>query len=177
MRPLLRLNVQWPSYGPAKPLQGSRARVSTSHNLRHSNGITRTRGAGRPHDPNPCGDSPLACPPSQSHRWRRSSFPCRGCPRDVANRRSKHGRDIAAALAKRKAQGKPVGRSRGDPAIQLATKTKSNGNRAASSEAMFLLYASTASGSAARPASAGIQSTWLPFMANRATVKIVASSR
>jgi DNA invertase Pin-like site-specific DNA recombinase len=32
--------------------------------------------------------------------------------RDLANRRAKHGRNITAALAKRKAQGKPLGRAR-----------------------------------------------------------------
>jgi hypothetical protein len=43
--------------------------------------------------------------------------------RDLANRRAKHGRNIAAALAKRKAQGKPLGRSRIDPTIEEAIKT------------------------------------------------------
>ena len=43
--------------------------------------------------------------------------------RDLADRRAKHGRNIAAALAKRKAQGKPLGRSRINPAIEKAIKT------------------------------------------------------
>ena len=42
--------------------------------------------------------------------------------RDPANRRAKHGRNITAALAKLKAQGKTLGRPRIDPAIEKAIK-------------------------------------------------------
>ena len=42
--------------------------------------------------------------------------------RDLVNRRAKHSRNITAALAKRKAQGKPLGRSRINPTIEEAIK-------------------------------------------------------
>jgi DNA invertase Pin-like site-specific DNA recombinase len=42
--------------------------------------------------------------------------------RDLADRRAKHGRNITVALAKRKAQGKTLGRPRIDPAIEKAIK-------------------------------------------------------
>jgi DNA invertase Pin-like site-specific DNA recombinase len=42
--------------------------------------------------------------------------------RDLAKRRSDHRRNITEALAKRKAQGKPLGRSRIDPAVEEAIR-------------------------------------------------------
>ena len=42
--------------------------------------------------------------------------------RDLGNRRAKHRRNVTAALAKRKAQGKPLGRSRIDSATEKAIK-------------------------------------------------------
>jgi DNA invertase Pin-like site-specific DNA recombinase len=42
--------------------------------------------------------------------------------RNLAKRRAEHRRNITAALAKRKAQGKPLGRSRIDPAVEEAIR-------------------------------------------------------
>jgi hypothetical protein len=46
-----------------------------------------------------------------------------GLLRDVANRRAKHGRNISAAFAKRKVQGKPLGRARVSAEIEEAIRT------------------------------------------------------
>jgi DNA invertase Pin-like site-specific DNA recombinase len=43
--------------------------------------------------------------------------------RDLAKRRAEHRRNITAALAERKAQGKTLGRSRIDPAVEETIRT------------------------------------------------------
>jgi DNA invertase Pin-like site-specific DNA recombinase len=49
--------------------------------------------------------------------------------RDLVKRRADHGRNITAALAERKAQGKPLGRPRIDPAVEKAIRASLQAGR------------------------------------------------